>query len=198
MAFVPKGYLPLTIAIERLAQALQISVESARTEMQSELYGRSIVASVMVSSTGQMFEVKSPYWGTEMGLIRLEFGELQLPAEIDALKITVWGQICGESEHAPVFLTENDLQRLIDAKLIDAKLKSEGAREAAPRSISDEKARSEFQEWRKARGNNIPSLKEDHKYMKKKFGVSRKRVIALRREDGVKKLPRGDPRSKPK
>ena len=54
MAFVPKGYLPLTIAVERFAQALQISVESARPEMQGELYSGPTVASVMVPSTGQI------------------------------------------------------------------------------------------------------------------------------------------------
>ena len=55
----------------------------------------------------------------------------------------------------------------------------------------------EFQNWRKSRGGNIPSLAEDYTHMRQ-FGVSRDRVRALRRSRGVVNLPRGNPRSEPK
>jgi hypothetical protein len=57
------------------------------------------------------------------------------------------------------------------------------------RSVEKQK----FKEWREMRGEDIPTRAEDFSYMKK-LGVSRDRVIDLRRD--YPSLPRGKPKAK--
>ena len=65
-------------------------------------------------------------------------------------------------ENATIFILENDLQRLIGPA---------SKRKASRPVISDTEARRHFEDWRKRRGNDIPSLKEDASHMRQ-FGVS--------------------------
>jgi len=90
-------------------------------------------------------------------------------------------------EIATIFILETDLRRLIGPA---------SKREARRPVTSDAEARRHFEEWRKSRGDNIPSLKEDANHMKQ-FGVSRDRVRKLRKRDGVVNLSRGGPRRTP-
>jgi hypothetical protein len=101
------------------------------------------------------------------------FTEVRFP-RIDLLR--VWPPVAGELPATPATVAGESKRRVI---------------------TSEEQARIEFQNWRKSRGGNIPSLAEDYTHMRQ-FGVSRDRVRALRRSKGVVNLPRGNPRSEPK
>ena len=192
--FVPEGRVPLKPAIEQLAEARQTNVPLGQAEMRTKLHSGSIVAQAMERSTGRMFDIIPDSWATEMALRWLESGTSLLPNEEGKVRITTkrFGMFY-RPENATIFIWESDLRRLIDAKP-----KGASAREAGRRVISEAEARGHFEEWRKCRGDDIPSRKEDVSHMSQ-FGVSRKRVFALRNGVGVRKRPRGKPRGvKPK
>jgi hypothetical protein len=162
--------------------------------MRTKLHSGSIVAQAMEQSTGRMFDIIPNSWATETALRWLESGQCLLPDENGKVRITTERfDFLYRPERATIFIRESDLRRLIDAKP-----KGAAAREAGLQVISDAEARRRFEEWRKSCGDYIPSQKEDVSHMRQ-FGVSRTRVLALRRGVGVRKRPRGNPRgAKPK
>jgi hypothetical protein len=186
MAFVPEGCLPLKSAIRRFAQARQVSLRSARTEIRAKLHNESISAYALERNTGRMLPIISDSWATDHALRWLKSGTCLLPNEDGKVRITTERfDMFYRAENAPIFVLDNDLQRLIGPA---------SAREKRRRPISDAESRRRFDEWRTSCGDYIPSLTEDYDHMKQ-FGVSRKRVIDLRNGVGVMKRPRGRPRS---
>jgi hypothetical protein len=178
----------LKSAIDLLAQARQTSAQSAQAEIRTKLHGGSIVAHALAQSTGRMIEITSNSWATEPALQWLESGTCLLPDENGKVRIT--DERLGllyQAEAATIFILENDLRRLMVAKP-----KGAGARELGRMVISNVEAKTRFDEWRKSRGDDIPSQKEDVNHMRQ-FGVSRDRVKDLRRGGGIINLPRGKP-----
>ena len=180
--FVPEGRVPLISAIEQLAEARQTGVPSARDEIRTKLYGRSIAAQAMERKSGRMFHVISDSWATEATLNWLESGTCLLPDEKGKVRITTerFAMLYGP-EIATILILESDLQRLIGRA---------SKREAKRPVTSDAEAKRLFEEYRTRRGDDIPSLKEDVNYMRQ-FGVSRARVRNLRKGDGVVNRSRG-------
>jgi len=136
-----------------------------------------------------MFDIIPASWATETALLWLESGECLLPDENGKVRITTqrFDMFYG-SENATIFISENDLQRLIGPA---------SKRKARRPVTSEAEARRHFEEWRKSRGDDIPSLKDDANHMKQ-FGVSRDSVRKLRKGDGVVNLSRGGSRRTPK
>jgi hypothetical protein len=180
--FVPEGRVPLKSAIERVAGARQTNVTSVQAEFRTKLHSGSIAAQAMDRNTGRMFDIIPDTWATETALYWLESGTCLLPNEDGKVRITTerFGMFYGP-ENATIFILESDVQRLIGPA---------SKREARRTVTSDAEARRHFEEWRKRRGDDIPSLNEDANYMRQ-FGVSRDRVRKLRKSDGVVNLPRG-------
>ena len=180
--FVPEGRVPLKSAIEQLAKARQTNVLLGQAEIRTKLHSGSIVAQAMERSTGRMFDIIPNSWATETALRWLESGECLLPNEKGKVRITTERfDMFYIPENATIFILENDLQRLIGPA---------SKREARRPVTSDAEARRHFEEWRKSRGDDIPSLKEDANHMRQ-FGVSRDSVKKLRKGDGVVNLSRG-------
>jgi hypothetical protein len=180
--FVPKGRAPLKSAIEQLAEMRQTNVRTVQADIRPELHSGSIPTQAMERSTGRLFNMIPDSWATEPALQWLETGECLLPDEEGKVRITTerFG-VLYQPGYATIFIWESDLRRL----------KSASAREAKRKVTSNAEARKHFEEWRKSRGDDIPSRKEDVTHMAQ-FGVSRRRVLELR--VGAKKRPRGSPR----
>ena len=160
--FVPEGRVPLKSAIEQLAEARQTDVPLGQAEIRTKLHSGSIVAQAMDRGTGRMFDIIPDAWGTETALCWLESGTCLLPNEKGKVRITTERfEMFTWPENATIFILENDLQRLIGPA---------SKRKASQSSLIQE-ARRHFEDWRKRRGNDIPSLKEDARHMRQ-FGVS--------------------------
>ena len=180
--FVPEGCVPLKSAVEQLAEARQTSIQSAQVDGRAKLHSGLMRAVVLRSDTGELLEILPRCWATETALRWFETGTCLLPDENGKVRITAARfDMFYPSESAPIFILEVDLKRLIG---------SETARKVRRRVVSDADARRLFEEFRKCRGDDIPSLKEDVSHMRQ-FGVSRERVRELRKSDGVVKRPRG-------
>jgi hypothetical protein len=180
--FVPEGRVPLISAVERLAR--QTNAASAKAEIRTKLHSGSLRAQAMEPSTGRMFDIIPDSWGTEPAQGWLESGTCLLPDEKGRVRITTERfRMSYGPTIATIFILEVELERLIGPA---------SAREGR-RPVSDAEATRLFEEWRKGRGDDTPSRKEDVDHMRQ-FGVSRIRVLALRRGVGVRKRPRGNPR----
>jgi len=162
---------------------------SVQAEFRTKLHSGSIAAQAMDRNTGRMFDIVPDAWATETALYWLESGTCLLPNEEGKVRITTerFDMFYGP-EIATIFILESDLQRLIGPA---------SKREARRPVTSDADARRLFKEWRKRRGDDIPSLKEDVNHMRQ-FGVSRDGVRELRKGDGVVNLSRGTSRRRPK
>ena len=144
--FVPEGRVPLKSAIEQLAEARQSNVPLAQAEIRTKLHSGSIVAQAMEQSTGRMLDIIPHSWATDTAQRWLESGECLLPDENGKVRITNERfAMFYRPEKAPILIWEVDLRRLIDAKP-----KGAGAREAGRRVISDAEAKRHFDEWRKS------------------------------------------------
>jgi len=185
--FVPEGRVPLISAIERLANARQTDFVSGKAEIRTKLHSGSIRAQAMEPRTGRMLDIIPSSWGIEAAQGWLESGTCTLPDEKGKVRITTERfRMFSRPEIATIFILEVDLKRLIGPA---------SARERRPR-VSDAEAKRLFEEWRKRRGDDIPSRKEDVSQMRQ-FGVSRDRVRQLRKGDRVVNLSRGKGRSAP-
>jgi hypothetical protein len=185
--FVPEGRVSLVSAIKQIAEARQTNVPSAQAEVRLKLRSGTIVAQVMERSTGRLFDILPEPWATETALRWLESGTCLLPNEKGKVTITRERfDMFYLPENAPIFILEVDLKRLIGPA---------SARKAGRPVISDAEARRRFQRWREGCGDYVPSQKEDVRHMRQ-LGVSRKRTMALRKETGVRRRPRG-PKSIP-
>ena len=182
--FVPEGRVPLKSAIEWVAAARQMTVTSVQAEFRTKLHSGSIAAQAMERNTGRMFDIIPDAWATKPALHWLESGICLLPDEKGKVRITTerFPMFYGP-EIETIFILETDLHRMIGPA---------SKRKSRRPVISDAEARRRFEEWRKVRGDDIPSLKEDENHMRQ-FGVSRKRVRELRQGDGVVNLSRGRP-----
>jgi hypothetical protein len=189
--FIPVGrFMCLKSAIDRLAQARRTEIQSAQAEIRTELYMGSVTAYAVQQSTGTMIKLVSSAWGTQSALPWLESGVCRLPDDGYEVMFTLdQFDVVGGPENAPIVISDNDFQRLLNSKA------SAAPRQSTP-AISRAEEKRRFDKWRKSCGNNIPSRAEDYSHMKQ-FGVSRDRVRELRR--GAINLPRGNARSaKPK
>jgi hypothetical protein len=182
--FVPEGCVPLKSAVEQLAEARQTSIQSAQVDGRAKLQSGLMRAVVLRPDIGELLEILPRCWATETALRWFETGTCLLPNENGKVRITAERfDMFYQPENAPIFILEVDLKRLIG---------SATAPEVRRPVISDAEARRLFEEFRKDRGD-IPTLKEDVSHMRQ-FGVSRRRVLALRKGVGVRRRPRGNPR----
>jgi hypothetical protein len=112
--FVPEGFLPLKVAIDRLAQARQTSIQSAQDEIRPKLHNGLIRAVVLRPDTGKILEIISDCWATETAVRWFESGECRLPNENYKVKITNERfHMLYQPENAPIFIIEDDLRRLL-------------------------------------------------------------------------------------
>ena len=184
--FVPKGYLPLTTAVDQLAEARRPAGQTndddgknaARAELRAELHSGSISTAVVNASSGKTFEIRKHHWAREIALTWLEQGECLLT---DGLVDPPLGMLHGK-ERANIFVSQHDFQRLVSVPPHDPLPPS--------KPVSEAEANRKFDEWRERRSDNIPSEKEDIDYMKQ-FGVSRHRVRKMRQQLGVRIRPTG-------
>ena len=87
--FVPKGYLPLTTAVDQLAEARRPAGQTnddaqnaARAELRAELHSGSISTVVVSPSSGKTFEIRPHHWAREKALTWLEQGECLLTEDL--------------------------------------------------------------------------------------------------------------------
>ena len=191
--FVPKGYLPLTTAVDQLAEARRPAGQTnddgknaARAELRAELHSGSISTAVVSPSSGKTFEIRPHHWAREIALTWFEQGECLLT---EGLVDPPLGRLYGE-ERAKIFVRQHDWQRLVAKQ--EVKQESVPPHDPLPlsKSVSEADAIRLFDEWRESRGDNIPSEKEDIDYMKQ-YGVSRDRVRKLRQRSGVRNRSTG-------
>ena len=191
--FVPKGYLPLTAAVDQLAEARRAAGQTnddrknvARAELRAELHSGSISTLVVSPRSGKTFEIRPHHWAREKALTSLEQGECLLT---EGLVNPPLGLLYPK-ERVMIFVSHHDFQRLVDNQ--EVKQEAIPPHDPLPprKPLSEAAARKKFHEWRESCGDNIPSEKEDIDHMKQ-YGVSRDRVRKLRQRPGVKRRPTG-------
>jgi hypothetical protein len=185
--FVPKGCLPLTTAVDQLAEARRPAGQTnddgknaARVELRVELHSGSMSTMVVSPSSGKTFAIRPHHWGRDIALTWLEQGECLLT---EGLVDPPWSWLGGD-ERAKIFVSQDEFQRLV--------AKQEGKQDPVPhpnplsprKRVSEADAIRKFDEWRRSCGDDIPSVKEDIAHMKL-HGVSRRRVRELRERPGV-------------
>ena len=69
--FVPKGYVPLTAAVDRLAEARRTAGQTnddgknaARAELRDELHSGSMLTTVICPSSGETYKIRSAALGS--------------------------------------------------------------------------------------------------------------------------------------
>jgi hypothetical protein len=142
--FVPKGYLPLTAAVDQLAAARRADETSgeardvAKAELRAELHSGSISAIVVSRHSGDTFAIRSQHWARDQALTWLESGECLLAADfVDPLpsSMAASAQLLGSSnsvlsesvvpaswpslrigERATIFVGHEEFQRVLAGK----------------------------------------------------------------------------------
>jgi hypothetical protein len=194
MLFVPKGCVLLTAAVDRLAEARRTAAQAnddgkhaAREELRGEFYSGSMLATVLHPGSGKTYTIFPERWALKKALTWLEQGECLLTK---GLVYPRFGIAFNKDPTVSIFVSEHDLQRLMAKQ----EVKQESVPPPDPSSrrkpISEADAIKEFDNWRRDRGDNIPTEAEDIAHMKL-HGVSRGRVRELRQRPGVKILPTG-------
>jgi hypothetical protein len=112
--FVPEGCLPLKSAIDRLVQARQTSVQSAQAEIRTKLHSGLIRAVVMRPGTGELVGIISDRWALDDAQDWLEQGECILTSDRKIANFTPG--LLSSPHRARIFVIEDDLNRLIDAR----------------------------------------------------------------------------------
>ena len=127
MLFVPKGYLPLTTAVDQLAEARRTAGQTnhdgqnaARAELRAELHSGSISTMVISLSSGDTFAIRPQHWAREIALTWLEQGECLLTEDfVDPSSLSMelagpgrWPSL-RRGERATIFVSEHDFQRLL-------------------------------------------------------------------------------------
>src|SRR5436190_7477338 len=190
---VPKRCLPLTTAVDQLAEARrpegQTNVKAknaARAELRAEFHSGSSPAAVLCPRSGKIYQIRPHYWALPEALTWLKQGECLLK---EGLVDPPLGMLYGE-ERAKIFVSQPDFQRLLAKQAV----KQESVPPPAPlprrKPVSEADANTKFDVWRKSCGDNIPSEKEDIDHMRQ-FGVSRDRVTVMRQRPEVKKRSTG-------
>ena len=115
--FVPKGYLPLTAAVDQLAEARRTAGQTnddgrnaARVELRGEFHSGSMLATVIHPGSGETYTIFSERWALEKALTWLEQGECLLTRVSSTLALA------SRSTRTPtvsIFVSEHDLQRLM-------------------------------------------------------------------------------------
>jgi len=114
--FVPEGCVPLKSAVEQLAEARQISIQSAQVNGRAKLHSGLMRAVVLRSDTGELLEILTRCWATETALRWFETGTCLLPNENGKVRITAERfDMFYQPENAPIFILEVDLKRLISS-----------------------------------------------------------------------------------
>jgi hypothetical protein len=113
--FIPEGCLPLRSAVKRFARARQTSVRSAQIKIRANLHNGIIRAVLLRPDTGELLGILSPCWATETALRWFKSGTCLLPNENGKVQITTGRfDMFYQPEHAPIFIIEGDLHRLLD------------------------------------------------------------------------------------
>jgi hypothetical protein len=114
MLFTPKGYLPLTTAVDQLAgarrpagQANNDGKNAARAELRAEFYS-DLISPLVVSRSGKNYKIRPYHWGGELAPTWLLQGECLLK---EGLVDPPLGMFHPE-ERATIFISEHDFQRL--------------------------------------------------------------------------------------
>ena len=83
--FVPKGYLPLTTAVDQLAGARRLAGQTnddaqnaARVELRDEFHSGSMLTTVICPRSGKTYKIRPHHWAREIALNWLEQGECLL------------------------------------------------------------------------------------------------------------------------
>jgi hypothetical protein len=140
--FIPNGYVLLTAAVDRLAEARRTADQTkddgrnaARAELRAEFYSDSI-SPLVVSRSGKNYKIRPYHWGGELAPTWFEQGECWLT---EYLVDPPLGMFHGK-ERAYIFVGEHDLQRLM--------AKQEVKQEAAPpRIVPARKGRPPEYDW---------------------------------------------------
>jgi hypothetical protein len=146
-----------------------------------------MLATIIDPRTGKTHTIFPERWGLpEEALTWLEQGECLLTSGLVYPRLGSW---FNDDPTVSIFMSEQDLQRLMAKQ--EVKQQSVPDHDTLPpKLVSDAEAERIFDTWRKDRGDNIPSAKEDIAHMKQ-HGVNRSRVRKLRQRPGVKKRPSG-------
>ena len=109
--FVPKGYLPLTTAVDQLAEARRPAGQTnddgqnaARAELRAEFHSGSMLTMVISPSSGKTFTIRRTHWGREIALTWLEQGECLLTEDLVdpwPLSMAPSAQSVGSPENIP-------------------------------------------------------------------------------------------------
>ena len=119
MDFTPKGCLPLTTAVDQLAEARRPvgqtnddARNAARVELRAELHSRSISAVVLCPSTGNLFYILPNNWALEKALPWFEQGECLLTND-DGKLVEASFRMFHTPERAKIFVIQDEFQRLV-------------------------------------------------------------------------------------
>jgi hypothetical protein len=115
--FVPKGWVLLTVAVDRLAEARRTAGQTnddgrnaARAELRGELYRGSMLATIVHPGSGETHTIFPERWALEKALTWLEQGECLLTSGLVYPRL---GISFNNDPTVPIFVSEHDLQRLM-------------------------------------------------------------------------------------
>jgi hypothetical protein len=130
--FVPKGYLPLTTAVEQLAEARRAAGQSnddgknaARAELRVEAHSGSMSMMVVSPSSGKTYTIRPHHWARETALTWLEQGECLLTEDLVDPPLGRFYR----KEHARIFVNLDDLQCLMAISFQHSRMADDEARE---------------------------------------------------------------------
>jgi hypothetical protein len=123
--FVPKGYVSLTEAVDRLAEAGRTAGQTndegrngTQAELRAELHSGSMLATVVSPYSGDTFAIRPQHWAREIALTWLEHGECLLTEDLVDPSLPElagpgrWPSL-RRGERATIFVSEHDFQRLL-------------------------------------------------------------------------------------
>jgi hypothetical protein len=201
--FVPAGYVSIERALSELCSRLDVDLPRAQGLLRQALYAK-LQIKIQMQATGLLKDADGYVWaGTNAdewiagnGKVFLTDGTTEMVADglyIPGLPddLNFIEQPAGEWGH--FLIVEASWNDFLIGQSVSSTNNSAvpTAERKAPGRYSESDARFKFREWRKERGGDIPSEREDIAHMKQ-FGVGRDKVRELRKT--APKLPRGKPR----
>jgi hypothetical protein len=115
--FVPKGWVLLTVAVDRLAEARRTTGQTnddernaARVELRGEFHSGSMLATVVHPETGKTHTIFPERWALEKAPTWFEQGECLLTSGLVYPRL---GILFSNDPIVPIFVSEHDLQRLM-------------------------------------------------------------------------------------
>ena len=178
--FIPNGYVLLTAAVDRLAEARRTAGQTiddgqnaARAELRAELHSGSMLATVVHPGSGETYTIFPERWALEVALAWLEQGECLLTSGLVYPRL---GISFNKDPTVSIFMSEHDLQRLVAQQTA----KQEYSDQSPPVRLAEAKIEPEFRRWREQHPSGyIPTESEDAAHMKQ-LGVGRDKVRELR------------------